>query len=149
MRQYRPPDTCGANRRLDDERGEWQCGEMTVPMAPRLRALWLVVLLVLAPAGPAGLIVSGHATGADTHTEVGLHDAADHGIAAGALAVDTPDRHCFYCQTASSLRFGRVEIPSHLRAPASASIDWIELQGGAPRSDSRAALPARAPPARA
>jgi hypothetical protein len=122
---------------------------MAVSLATRLRALWLVVLLVLAPAGPAGLIVFGHAAATDPHAEVALHDAADHGIAAGALAVNTPDRHCLYCQTASSLRFGWVETPAYLRAPASTSIDWIELQGGAPRSDSRAALPARAPPARA
>ena len=120
-----------------------------MPLATRLRALWLVFLLVLAPAGPAGLILSGHLSGADTHVETAVHDAADHGIAAGDLPVNTPDRHCPYCQTASSLRFGWTETPQYLRAPASTSVDWIELQGGAPRSDSRAALPARAPPSRA
>lgn len=118
---------------------------MAVPLATRLRALWLVILLVLAPAGPAGLILSGHVAGADAHAETAMHNAADHGIAAGALPVNTPDRHCPYCQTASSLRFGWIETPQYLRAPASMSVDWIELQGGAPRSDSRAALPARAP----
>ena len=122
---------------------------MAVPLATRMRALWLVFLLVLAPAGPAGLILSGHLAGADSHEGTAVHDATDHGIAAGELPVSTPDRHCPYCQTASSLRFGWIEIPQYLRAPASTSVDWIELQGGAPRSDSRAALPARAPPSRA
>ena len=130
-------------------RGEWHCGGMAVALATRLRALWLVFLLVLAPAGPAGLILSGHLAGADSHVETAVHNAADHGIAAGDLPVNTPDRHCPYCQTASSLRFGWIEIPQYLRAPASTSVDWIELQGGAPRSDTRAALPARAPPSRA
>ena len=134
---------------LDGGRAGWHCEQMTVGLATRLRALWLACLLVLAPAGPLGLLVSGHATGADSHVDASVHDAADHGISAGALAEDTPDRHCLYCQTASSLRFGWVEVPQHLRAPSSAAIDWIELQGGAPRSDSRAALPARAPPSRA
>jgi hypothetical protein len=119
---------------------------MAVTLATRLRALWLVLLLVLAPAGPAGLILSGHATGTDSHVEPAVHDASNHGIAAGALAVHSPDRHCLYCQTASSLRFGWIEVPQYLRAPASTAVDWIELQGGAPRSDSRPALPARAPP---
>ena len=134
---------------LDDGRGEWHCDRMAVPLATRLRALWLVFLLVLAPAGPAGLILSGHLAGADPHGETAVHDPTDHGIAAGELPVNTPDRHCPYCQTASSLRFGWVETPQYLRAPSSTSVDRIELQGGAPRSDSRAALPARAPPSRA
>ena len=122
---------------------------MAVLAATRLRALWLVCLLVLTPAGPLGLILSGHMASEDTHAATTVHDATDHGISAGALGDVTPDRHCLYCQTASSLRFGWIEAPQHLRAPASTSVDWIELQGGAPRSDSRAALPARAPPARA
>ena len=123
---------------------------MGVTLAPRLRALWLVCLLVLAPAGPLGLLLSGHVTGESEHAVTSpVHDASDHGISAGALAESTPDRHCLYCQTASSLRFGWIEAPAYLRAPDSASIDWIELQGGAPRSDSRAAVPARAPPSRA
>jgi hypothetical protein len=123
---------------------------MGVTLATRLRALWLVWLLVLAPAGPLGLLLSGHATGESEHAVTSpVHDATDHGISAGALGESTPDRHCLYCQTASSLRFGWIESPAYLRAPHSASIDWIELQGGAPRSDSRAALPARAPPSRA
>jgi hypothetical protein len=118
-------------------------------LATRLRALWLVCLLVLAPAGPLGLIFYGHATGEDTHVASPQHDAADHGISAGALADRAPDRHCLFCQTASSLRFGWVESPVHLDAPASAALSWIDLQGGALRSDSRAAVPARAPPSRA
>ena len=121
---------------------------MAVPLATRFRALWLVFLLVLAPAGPASPILSGHVAGGDAHAEAPIHDATDHGIAAGALPGHTPDRHCPYCQTASSLRFGWIETPQYLRAPASTTVDWIELQGGAPRSDSRAALPARAPPSR-
>ena len=120
---------------------------MAAPLATRLRALWLVLLLVLAPAGPGGLTFSGHV--ADVHAEAPVHDPTDHGIAAGVLPVNTPDRHCPYCQTASSLRFGWIETPPYLRAPASTPIAWIELQGGGPRSDSRAALPARAPPPRA
>lgn len=122
---------------------------MAVPLATRFRALWLVFLLVFAPAGPTSLIISGHVAGGDAHAEAPIHNAADHGIAAGTLPANTPERHCPYCQTASSLRFGWVETPQYLRAPASTSVDWIELQGGAPRSDSRAALPARAPPGRA
>ncbi|WP_239491624.1 DUF2946 family protein [Luteitalea sp. TBR-22] len=118
-------------------------------MATRLRALWLVCLLVFAPAGPAGLILSGHPTGEDTHLSAVAHDATDHGISAGALAEAAPDRHCLYCQTASSHRFGRVDAATHPQAPSSTPIVWVELQEGAPRSDSRAALPARAPPARA
>lgn len=121
---------------------------MTAGVATRLRALWLACLLALAPAGPLGLVVSGHATGTDSHVVTLAHDAADHGISPGAIPDVTPDRHCLYCQTASSLRFGWVEAPQHLRAPLSTTVDWIELQGGAPRSNSRAALPARAPPAR-
>ena len=38
---------------------------MGTTLATRLRALWLVCLLVLAPAGPLGLVLSGHATGED------------------------------------------------------------------------------------
>ena len=119
---------------------------MGVTLATRLRALWLVCLLVLAPAGPLGLILSGHATGEDTHVSSPLHDASDHGIAAGALADRAPDRHCLFCQTASSLRFGWTKSPTHLGAPDWSVVSWVSLQGGAPRSDSRAALPARAPP---
>jgi hypothetical protein len=122
---------------------------MAVTMATRLRALWLVCLLVLAPAGPLGLLLTGHATGEDTHVATPQHDAADHGISAGALADHAPDRHCLFCQTASSLRFGWIESPVRLHAPASAAIGWIDLQGGGLRSDSRAALPARAPPTQA
>jgi hypothetical protein len=122
---------------------------MAMPLATRFRALWLVLLLAVAPAGPAGLILSGHVAGGDVHAEAPIHDASNHGIAAGTLPANTPDRHCLYCQTASSLRFGWTETPQYLRAPASTTLDWIELQGGAPRSDSRAALPARAPPSRA
>lgn len=119
---------------------------MGVKPVTRLLALWLVCLLVLAPAGPLGLVLSGHATGEDTHVASLTHDASDHGIAAGALADRGPDRHCLYCQTASSLRFGWMQAPAHLHAPDWSSVAWIDLQGGAPRSDSRAALPARAPP---
>jgi hypothetical protein len=122
---------------------------MAVPLATRFRALWLVLLLVLAPAGPASLLFSGHVAGGDAHVGTPVHDASNHGVAAGTLPAATHERHCPYCQTASSLRFGWIETPQYLRAPASTSIDWIELQGGAPRSDSRAALPARAPPRRA
>ena len=50
-------------------------------LATRLRALWLVCLLVLAPVGPLGLVLSGHATGEDTHVTSPLHDASAHGIA--------------------------------------------------------------------
>ncbi len=121
---------------------------MVVGLATRLRALWLACLLVLLPAGPLGLLVSGHATGADTHAAASVHDASDHGLSSGALADATPDRHCPYCQTASSLRFGWVSTPQRLGAPVWTAVDWIELQGGGPRSDSRAALPARAPPSR-
>jgi len=120
-----------------------------VTLATRLRAFWLACLLVLAPAGPLGFILAGHPTGEETHAATLVHDASDHGISAGALADTTPDRHCLYCQTASSLRFGWIERLGYLSAPYSTSIDWVELQGGAPRSDSRTALPARAPPSRA
>lgn len=120
---------------------------MAVTLATRLRALWLVCLLVLTPAGPLSLVLSGHAAGEDAHVAQ-VHDASDHGISAGALAETAPDRHCLYCQTASSLRFGWVEAAPHPHAPGSSPVVWIELQAGAPRSDSRAALPARAPPAR-
>ena len=122
---------------------------MGVTLATRLRALGLAWLLVLAPAGPAGLILSGHATGADGHVTTVVHDATDHGISAGALADAPPDRHCLYCQSASSHRFGWVEAAARPDAPDSTAIVWAELQEGAPRSDSGAALPARAPPARA
>jgi hypothetical protein len=122
---------------------------MAVTLVARLRALWLVCLLVLTPVGPLGLVLSGHATGQDAHVTALVHDAADHGLSGGALPDRAPDRHCLFCQTASSLRFGWVETPAHLRAPGSSSITWIDLQGGSPRSDSRAALPARAPPTHA
>ncbi len=119
-----------------------------VGLATRLRALWLACLLVLVPAGPLGLLVSGHSTGADSHGPPSVHDASDHGMSAGGLADVSLDRHCLFCQTASSLRFGWVATPARLRAPVCTAVDWIELQGGAPRSDSHRALPARAPPAR-
>lgn len=122
---------------------------MVVPLATRLRVLWLACLLVLAPAGPLGLLISGHATGESAHVATTVHDASDHGISSGALFEGSPERHCLYCQTASSLRFGWVGMPVILRAPSASSIEWIELQGGAPRSNARAALPARAPPTRA
>ena len=122
---------------------------MVVPLATRLRALWLACLLVLAPAGPLGLLISGHATGESVHVTAAVHDAADHGISAGVLPDASPDRHCLYCQTASSLRFGWGGVPVSLLAPASTSIEWIALQGGVPHSDARLALPARAPPTRA
>lgn len=118
-------------------------------LATRLRALWLVWLLVLAPAGPLGLVLSGHATGADTHVVAQPHDPLDHGISSGALADHAPDRHCLYCQTASSLRFGWIEAPAHLHAPPSASIVWVDLQSAPARSDARTSLPARAPPVHA
>lgn len=137
------------NARLDGVGRRWHCGKMAVTLATRLRALWLVCLLVLAPAGPLGLVLSGHAAGQESHADTLVHDASDHGISAGALADHAPDRHCLFCQTASSLRFGWVEASSHLRAPGSTTVVWVGLQGGSPRSDSRAALPARAPPTRA
>lgn len=121
---------------------------MTVGLATRLSALWLACLLVLVPSGPVGLLVSGHATAADSHVATSAHDASDHGMSAGGLADVTPDRHCPYCQTASSLRFGWFASPQRLGTPGWTAVDWIELQGGAPRSDSHAALPARAPPSR-
>lgn len=119
---------------------------MGVALATRMRALWLVCLLVFAPVGPAGLILSGHPTGEETHAPTVAHDASDHGISAGALAEASPDQHCLYCQSASTHRFGWVEASAHPQAPSSTPIVWADLQEGAPRSDSRAALPARAPP---
>jgi hypothetical protein len=121
---------------------------MAVTLVARLRALCLVCLLVLAPAGALGPVLSGHATGQDAHVTALVHDAADHGLSAGALADRALDRHCLFCQTASSFRFGWVEAPA-LRAPGWSSIGWVDLQGGEPRSDSRAAVPARAPPTHA
>lgn len=122
---------------------------MAVTLATRLRALWLVGLLVLSQAGPLGLFLTGHAPGEESHVTTLVHDASDHGISAGALPDTTPDRHCLFCQTASSLRFGWIEARALVYAPGSASISWVDLQGGSPRSDSRAALPARAPPVHA
>lgn len=122
---------------------------MAVTLATRLRALWLVCLLVFAPAGSASLLLTGHAPGEDVHAATPVHDASDHGIAAGALADHAPDRHCLFCQTASSLRFGWVESPLHLRTPASASVRWTDQHGLVRDSGSRLSLPARAPPARA
>lgn len=119
---------------------------MAATLATRLRALWLVWLLALAPAGPLGLILSGHATGEETHAVAVQHDPSDHGISAGALAEHGPDRHCLFCQTASSLRFGGIQASARLHAPHSAAIDWIEWRRPSLRSDARATLPARAPP---
>lgn len=119
-----------------------------VGLVTRLGALWLAWLLVLVPAGPLGLVMFGHSTGADSHASTSVHDASDHGISAGTLADLAPDRHCLYCQTASSLRLGWASTPERLPAPVWTAVDSIELQGGAPRSDSRTALPARAPPSR-
>lgn len=130
---------------LDEERLGCHCWQVAATLATRLRALWLACLLALAPAGPLGLMLSGHAT---SHVAAPQHDAADHGISGGALADRAPDRHCLFCQTAPSLRFGWVESPVHLDAPSSAAISWVDLQGGGLRSNSRAALPARAPPFR-
>jgi hypothetical protein len=117
---------------------------MALALASRLRALWLVCLLALTPAGPLGLLEFAH-TGAATHAAT-IHDPSDHGISAGALDPKQPDRHCLYCQTASTLRFGRVETDTHLRAPAMAPVDWPERRRDALRSRLRHALAARAPP---
>lgn len=119
---------------------------MAVVLASRVRALWLVCLLALTPAGPLGLILAGHGPGEDTHVTALVHDAADHGISAGALTDVGPDRHCLYCQSTSSLRFGWATSGTHLRAPASAPADWPEPEGDLLRTRLRHALPARAPP---
>jgi hypothetical protein len=119
---------------------------MAVALASRVRALWLVCLLALTPAGPLGLIPSGHAPGEDTHAATLVHDASDHGISAGALADVNPERHCLYCQSTSSLRFGWASPGTQLRAPSAAPVDWPEVAGDLLRTRLRHALPARAPP---
>jgi hypothetical protein len=119
---------------------------MAVVLASRARALWLVCLLAFTPAGPLGLTLSGHAPGQDTHAATLVHDPSDHGISAGALADVSPDRHCLYCQSTSSLRFGWASPGTHLRAPSSVPVDWPDTAGDRLRTRLRHALPARAPP---
>ena len=95
---------------------------MAVLVATRLRALWLVCLLVLTPAGPLGLVLSGHMTSEDTHAAATVHDPTDHGISAGALGDVRPDRHCLYCRSASAgLRFRSIFAPLH--RPASTGLN--------------------------
>ncbi len=120
---------------------------MVASFGNRMRALWLACLLAFAPGGPVGLLLTGHAAGEIAHaTATPIHDASDHGISAGALADTAADRHCLYCQTASSLRFGSLEGDTRLAAPVSAAIDWPDTTADALRSRLRQALPARAPP---
>ena len=126
---------------------EWHCDGMAVTLATRLRALWLVWLLVLAPAGPAACCSPATSPAESEHVVTSaVHDATNHGIscrAAGPVAPATvtartarpPPRS----DSAGSNRRG------YLRAPDSASIDWIELQGGAPAFG----FPRRAPRPRA
>ena len=119
---------------------------MAVALASRIRTLWLVCLLALAPAGPLGLFLSGHAPGEDTHAATLVHDASDHGISAGALGEAGSDWHCLYCQSTSSLRFGFDVTAAHLRAPSCVAVDWPEAEGDLLRTRLRHSLPARAPP---
>ncbi len=119
---------------------------MAVALASRFRALWLVCLLVLTPAGPLGLVVSDHGPGEGVHAATILHDESDHGISAGALAEHDQDRHCFYCQSTSSLRFGWSNTTVAVHAPACTPVDWPEPEGDLLRDRLRHALPARAPP---
>ena len=119
---------------------------MGVTLATRLRALWLVCLLVLGPAGPLGLILSGHAAGEDTHVLSIAHDPADHGIAPGGLPDDEQDGQCVFCQLASSISLGCVESTATLAAPETAALRWIAAHAAAPRAVVRSGLPARAPP---
>ncbi len=122
---------------------------MAVSLSTRLRALWLACLLVLAPAGPLGLIVTGHATDRDAHAATLVHDAADHGISAGALADRAPDRHCIFCQTASSVRFGWAKAITGLHRPGSSTLCRVERPAALPDLRLGVVLPARAPPPRA
>jgi hypothetical protein len=112
----------------------------------RLRSLWLVCLLVLTPAGPLTLAFTGHGPGDDAHPAAVVHDAADHGISAGALPDSAPEPHCLYCQSASSHRFGWIEAPGALHAPAAIVVDWPATDADSLRTRLRHALPARAPP---
>ncbi len=122
---------------------------MVVTLATRLRALWLVCLLVLGPAGPLGLILSGHAAGEDTHVLSIVHDPADHGIAPGALPDGAQEGSCLFCQAASSVNIGCLESVATLVAPGRSAVSWSDSRAAAPRAAVRAGLPARAPPARA
>ena len=142
-----PVSTRVGNARLDEARRRWHCGRMAVTLVARLRALWLVCLLVLAPVGPLGLVLSGHATGQDAHVTALVHDAADHGLSGGALPDRAPDRHCLFCQTASSLRFGWVETPGTSAPPARRRSPGSTCRAG-PRVRIRARLcrPAHRPP---
>lgn len=121
---------------------------MAVALASQLRALWLVCLLALTPAGPLGLVLPAHDAAADVHgpLSAAVHDAADHGIAPEALPVAAGDGHCLYCQTASSLRLGWGEARSALADPAPVIVDWPDAPEAALRARMRHGLPARAPP---
>ncbi len=121
---------------------------MATALSTRIRAFWLACLLALAPAGPLGLLLTSHGPEAE-HGVALTHDAADHGIAPGSLPDRAPDRHCLYCQTASSLRLGWLSSASVLDAPASAPADAFLWQAVGLRFGLRHALPARAPPAAA
>lgn len=119
---------------------------MAGALALRLRALWLVCLLVLTSANPLGLLTT-HAAEADQHAPVAVeHDAADHGIAPGSLPDGDADRHCLYCQFASSTRLGWVETQTRLADPAPVLVDWPDSHDAALRTRMRHGLPARAPP---
>ncbi|MCC6163974.1 MAG: hypothetical protein IT182_11565 [Acidobacteria bacterium] len=118
-------------------------------LATRLRALWLLCLLVVGPAGPLGLILSGHAAGENTHVLSIVHDPADHGIAPGALPEGKQEEPCLFCQAASSLSIGCLESAATFVAPDRSAVSWIDSQAAAPRAAVRSGLPARAPPAHA
>ncbi|HTU99001.1 MAG TPA: hypothetical protein VMF13_00570 [Luteitalea sp.] len=119
---------------------------MVPSLGIRLRALWLVLLLALAP-GPGALFLAGHASDGAAHaTAAPVHDPSDHGISAGALGEVTSDRHCLYCQTASSVRFGGLQADARLSTPLAVVVDWPNAPAAALHSRLRQALPARAPP---
>lgn len=120
---------------------------MLVALALRLRALWLVCLLALTPASPLGLVLTSHDADQGAHATVSvIHDAADHGVAPEPLPDPATDRHCLYCQSASSLRFGWTAAQAHLTDPAQVVVDWPDTVAAALRTRMRHGLPARAPP---
>ena len=145
--QYRPSAEAPQSAALTHVGPRWHAELMPARLAWRLRAIWLACLLALAPApaGPVGLLVSDHATGAAAHAAAPVHDASDHGISAGSLAETDPDRHCLYCQFAST-RLGAVVGGTRLAAPAAVEVDWPAPQDNVLRTRLRHALPARAPP---
>lgn len=132
--------------RLDVRDARCHAQRMSSSPASRCRALWLVLLLVFTPAGPAGLLASGHGPGKDDHAGQLVHDPADHGISSGALAPDAADAACPYCQLLSTHRLALPAAAVTVETPRVVALIARHDPSAALRSRLLHALPARAPP---